>query len=53
MVDAEPTGHRYGAAGAAYSGMAAQAEAAGADPIGPRPVVNQHGLGCLHPSPQP
>jgi RNA-directed DNA polymerase len=52
LVDAEQADHRRGAAGAAHGGMAAQAEAAGADPLGPGLAVHQHGLGCLHPGSQ-
>lgn len=44
--------HRCGAAGAAHGGMAAKTEAPGADPLGPRLAVHQHGLGCVHPSSQ-
>ena len=48
----QSTDHRCGAASAAHGGMAAQAEAAGADPFGSGLAVHQHGLGGLHPGSQ-
>ncbi len=52
LVDAEPTDHRCVATGAAHGGMAAQAEATGADPLRPGLAVHQHGVGRLYPGSQ-
>lgn len=47
MVDAKLANHLRGAASAAYSGIAAQAEASGSDPFGPGLAVHLHGLGMI------
>lgn len=52
LIDAKPTDHRWCAAGTEHGSMAAQTNALGADPLGSRLAVHQHGLGCLRPRPR-
>lgn len=53
LVDAEPPDHRSGPASIADGGVAQEAEAHRADPLGPGIAVHQHGLGVLPEGPQP